>query len=252
MTNATKNKATTDIITHLTELRSRFIVCVLTFIPVFTIYYYFSNSLYHYLAIPLLAKLPFSSHFIATNITAPFLVPLKLTFALSFFTLAPFILFQLWSFIAPGLYLRERKLTLPLIISSMILFYSGILFTYFVVLPLLFSFFTRIIPEDVIFMPDINAYLSFVLKLFYAFGIAFEVPIAIVICTYTGLTRVETLKNKRPYFIVAAFIVGMVLTPPDIISQLLLAIPICLLFEIGLLAARILTRSTTARNTIVD
>jgi len=240
MSDVSKDNAVTDIIAYLTELRSRIIRCVFTFIPVFSIYYYFSNSLYHYIAIPLLAKLPYGGNLIATSVTAPFLVPLKLTFALSIFTIAPFILFQLWSFIAPGLYLRERRITVPLIISSILLFYIGILFAYFVVLPLVFSFFTRIVPEGVTFMPDISAYLSFILKLFYAFGIAFEVPVAMLVCISTGLTSVEALKRKRPYFIVTAFIIGMVLTPPDIISQLLLAIPICLLFEIGILSARLL------------
>jgi len=246
MINVAENVNTIGIINQLTELRSRLIYCSIALMLIFIPLYCFSNTLYYYVAIPLLTKLSYDGHLIATSITAPFLVPLKLTFALSFFITAPFILYQLWSFIAPGLYQQERHIAILLLFSSIILFYSGILFAYFIVFPLLFGFFAGIVPQGVAFTPDIGNYLDFVLRLFFVFGIAFETPIAILLCVFSGITTAEALSKKRVYFIIAAFTLGMLLTPPDIISQILLAIPICLLFEIGIILARIIPKKSVS------
>ncbi|MDF5430954.1 twin-arginine translocase subunit TatC, partial [Vibrio parahaemolyticus] len=179
---------------------------------------------------------------IATDVASPFFTPLKLTLIASVFIAVPFILYQVWAFVAPGLYKHERRLIMPLLFSSSLLFYCGVAFAYFVVFPLVFGFFTAISLGGVEFATDISSYLDFVLALFMAFGIAFEVPVAIILLCWTGATTPEDLRQKRPYIIVAAFVVGMVLTPPDMISQTLLAIPMCLLFEVGLFFARFYTR----------
>jgi len=189
------------------------------------------------LASPLLVHLPEGSSMIATEVASPFLTPFKLTLVLSIFAAMPFILYQLWSFVAPGLYAHEKKLIVPLLTTSTQLFYAGMAFAYYVVFPLVFGFFTSTTPDGVAVMTDIAKYLDFVLKLFFAFGIAFEVPIAVILLVWTGMTTAESLATKRPYIIVGAFVIGMLLTPPDVISQTLLALPMWLLFEMGLIAS---------------
>jgi sec-independent protein translocase protein TatC len=198
----------------------------------------FSNDLYTFLSTPLLQHLPESSTMIATEVASPFLTPFKLTLSTAIMLAVPYLLYQLWAFVAPGLYDHERKLVFPLLFASTTLFFLGVVFAYYVVFPLVFGFLTSAAPEGVAVMTDISSYLDFVLKLFFAFGVAFEVPIATVLLIWTGVTTVEGLADKRPYIIVGAFVVGMLLTPPDVISQTLLALPVWLLFEFGLLAAR--------------
>ena len=199
---------------------------------------YFSNDIYQLVSSPLVSKLPQGSNMIATDVASPFLAPIKLTIMVSIFISAPYILYQVWAFIAPALYKHERRLLMPLLFFSTVLFYMGMAFAYFVVFPLAFGFFTSTAPQDVVIATDINNYLSFVMALFVAFGISFEVPIAIILLCWSGATTVASLKQKRPYILVGAFVVGMLLTPPDVFSQTLLAIPMYLLFEIGVFFAR--------------
>jgi sec-independent protein translocase protein TatC len=222
------------LITHLLELRSRLIRTLLVILVIFLAIYPFREPLYSLLAGPLRAALPEGATMIATQVATPFLVPLKLALVSAFFVSVPYVLYQLWSFVAPGLYRHERRLVVPLLISSSVLFYLGMAFAYFVVFPLIFAFFSAATPDGVAMMTDINEYLSFVLMLFFAFGAAFEVPIATILLVYTGVTTKASLAAKRPYVIVGAFVIGMLLTPPDIISQVLLAVPVWLLFELGI------------------
>ncbi|MCH4295890.1 twin-arginine translocase subunit TatC [Shewanella sp. 3B26] len=226
------------LISHLLELRTILLKCIAGVMLVFIGLVYWANDIYHYMAIPLMQALPESSSMIATDVAAPFFAPFKLTLVLSFFIAVPYVLFQVWSFVAPGLYKHEKRLVVPLLISSTLLFYLGIAFAYFVVFPVVFGFFTSVAPEGVTVATDISSYLNFILKLFFAFGLSFEIPIAVVLLCWAGVTSVEDLKQKRPYIVVSAFIIGMLLTPPDVISQTMLAIPMLLLFEGGLLAAR--------------
>lgn len=226
------------LISHLLELRDRLLRILIIVMLLFLSLVYFANDIYHYLAIPLTSQLPQGSSMIATGVATPFFTPIKLTIVLSFFIAIPAILYQVWAFIAPGLYKHERKLIAPLVISSALLFYLGMAFSYYVVFPLAFAFFTNTAPEGVTIATDISSYLDFVLKLFFAFGLAFEIPIATLVLCWTGATTPVRLKEKRPYIIVGAFVIGMLLTPPDIISQTLLAIPMLILFELGLLFAR--------------
>lgn len=223
---------------HLLELRNRILRIIIIVMVLFLSLVYFANDIYHYLAIPLTSQLPKGSSMIATGVATPFFTPIKLTLVLSFFIAIPAILYQVWAFIAPGLYKHERKLIAPLVISSALLFYLGMAFAYFVVFPLAFSFFTSTAPEGVTIATDISNYLDFVLKLFFAFGLAFEIPIATLVLCWTGATTPEKLKEKRPYIVVGAFVIGMLLTPPDVISQTLLAVPMLILFELGLLFSR--------------
>ncbi|CAM3059908.1 twin-arginine translocase subunit TatC [Vibrio mytili] len=233
---------TQPLISHLLELRNRLLRAILAVLVVFVGLVYFSNHIYEFVSAPLVERLPEGATMIATDVASPFFTPLKLTLIASVFLSVPFILYQIWAFVAPGLYKHERRLIMPLLFSSSLLFYCGVAFAYFVVFPLVFGFFTAISLGGVEFATDISSYLDFVLALFMAFGVAFEVPVAIILLCWTGATTPEDLKTKRPYIIVAAFVVGMVLTPPDMISQTLLAIPMCLLFEVGLLCARFYTR----------
>lgn len=229
---------TQPLITHLIELRDRLLRASAAIIIVFIALVYFANDIYQLVSAPLIAQLPAGTTMIATDVVTPFFTPIKLTLVTSFFIAIPWVLYQVWAFIAPGLYKHEKKLIAPLVISSALLFYLGIAFSYFVVFPLAFEFFASVAPEGVTFAPDISSYLDFVLKMFFAFGLAFEIPIATLVLCWTGATTPESLRKKRPYIIVAAFIIGMLLTPPDIISQTLLAIPMLLLFELGLLFSR--------------
>jgi sec-independent protein translocase protein TatC len=218
---------------HLIELRDRLLRVVLVVGVVFIALVPFSNTLFSLLSGPLMAHLPDDSSMIAIEVASPFLIPFKLTLFLALFISIPYVLYQIWSFVAPGLYKHERRLVYPLLLSSTVLFYAGAAFAYFVVFPLVFAFFTSTAPEGVAVMTDISRYLDFVLTLFFAFGAAFEVPIFTILLVWTGVATQESLREKRPYIIVGAFVIGMLLTPPDIISQTLLAVPVWLLFELG-------------------
>ncbi|MBV1961630.1 MAG: twin-arginine translocase subunit TatC [Immundisolibacteraceae bacterium] len=223
---------------HLLELRQRLVRSLLVLAALILAMMPFAKDIYAFLAIPLMAVLPENASLIATGVASPFLAPFKLVVVLALFAAVPFLLYQLWSFIAPGLYKNERRLAVPLLISSVILFYCGAAFAYFVVFPLVFAFLTQAAPEGVAVMTDISSYLDFVLKLFFAFGIAFEVPIATLLLILSGVVTRKQLAGYRSQIIVAAFVLGMLLTPPDVISQVMLAVPIWLLFELGLLLSR--------------
>lgn len=225
---------TQPLISHLIELRARLLRAIICILVVFLALVYFSNDIYHMVSSPLMSQLPKGASMIATDVASPFLTPIKLTMIVSVFISAPFILYQVWSFIAPALYKHERRLMMPLLLSSTFLFYLGMAFAYFVVFPLAFGFFVKTAPEGILISTDINNYLDFVMALFFAFGVAFEVPVAIILLCWSGITTTADLKKKRPYIVVGAFVVGMLLTPPDVFSQTLLAIPMCILFEIGL------------------
>ncbi len=229
-----------SLMSHLFELRDRVVRMVLAVLVIFLGLFYWANDIYSYLAAPLTRHLPEGSTMIAIDVASPFLTPFKLVLMLSVFLAMPVILYQFWAFVAPGLYKNEKRIAGPLLVSSIFLFYAGMAFAYYIVFPLVFGFFTSIGPEMVIISTDIGRYLDFVLALFFGFGIAFEVPIATIILVAIGFTTPDKLAEKRPYIIVGAFIGGMFLTPPDIISQVLLAIPIWLLFEAGVIASRII------------
>ena len=232
-------KANPDsLLGHLVELRNRLLRCVVAVILVFAALAAFAQDIYHQLAKPLMAVLPENSSMIATDVAAPFFAPFKLTFIVAICLAIPYILLQVWQFIAPALYSREKRLMAPLVVSSTLLFYSGIAFAYFIVFPIIFGFFTSVAPEGVTVATDISNYLDFVLKLFFAFGLAFEIPVAILLMVWTGVSSRAALAEKRPYIIVGAFILGMLLTPPDVLSQTLLAVPMWLLFELGLVLSR--------------
>jgi len=226
------------LIQHLIELRDRILRAVLVVLAIFLGLYYFANDFYLIISEPLRVYLPEGTSMIATDVASPFLTPFKLTLVLAVFLAMPFILFQFWRFVAPALYQHEKKLAIPLLVSSVFLFYMGVLFAYYVVFPLVFGFFTSAGPEGVTIMTDISKYLDFVLKLFFAFGLAFEIPIATVVLVATGASTSASLSQKRPYIVVGCFVVGMLLTPPDVISQTLLAIPMWMLFEIGIFFSR--------------
>ena len=224
---------------HLIEFRDRMLRAIASVAVVFIGLFSFSNEIYLYISEPLRQYLPASSSMIATDVTSPFLTPFKLTLMLSLFAAMPYVLYQVWAFVTPGLYKREKKIVIPLFCSSVILFYAGMAFAYYVVFPLVFMFFTSVGPEGVSIMTDIRSYLDFVLKLFFAFGISFEIPIAVVILSWMGAVDPDNLAKKRPYVFVLCFVFGMLLTPPDILSQTLLAIPMWLLFEIGIMFGRL-------------
>lgn len=247
------NQANTQstLFDHLLELRNRLLRAILAVLIVFCCLVYFAQDIYQFVAQPLLATMPENSQMIATDVASPFFAPFKLTIIISIFVAIPVILYQVWGFIAPGLYQNEKRLLAPLMLGSTLLFYGGISFAYWVVFPVVFAFFTSVAPEGVTIATDISSYLDFILKLFFAFGIAFEIPIAIILVCWTGLTSVASLRKKRPYIVVGAFVVGMLLTPPDIISQTLLALPMLLLFELGLLIASFYQRSNDVDNSIL-
>ncbi len=240
-------EATETLLTHLIELRDRILRMFIAILVVFLILFPFANPIYTWLADPLMQHLPEGTSMIAIDVAAPFLIPFKLTLLLAVVLSIPYLLYQVWSFVAPGLYAHEKSMALPLVASSTMLFYLGMAFAYFVVFPLIFAFFTATAPEGVSVMTDISRYLSFVIMLFIAFGIAFEVPVATILLVSMGATTPAKLAQKRPYVIVGVFLVGMVLTPPDIISQTLLALPMWLLFEIGLILSRIMERKKAER-----
>jgi sec-independent protein translocase protein TatC len=236
-----------SLISHLMELRDRLLHAVIAVAVLFIPCAFFQDELYTLVAMPLLDKLPQGASMIATNPVSPFLVPLKLAFMASVFLAMPFILYQVWAFVAPGLYRHEKRFAVPLMLSSVILFYCGIAFAYFVVYPLMFEFLATSGPEGVAFTPEISEYLNFVLLLFLAFGIAFEVPVATVLLAATGLVRVETMTKNRGYIILGIFIVAAFLTPADAISQSLMAVPMWLLYEVGVVMSRMLLKQRLAQ-----
>lgn len=227
---------------HLLELRSRLLRCFIAIGIIFLCLVVFAGDIYAFFAAPIQDLIPNDIGMIATDVAAPFFAPFKLALVLACFLAAPYWLFQIWSFIAPGLYNKEKRLVIPLLVSSIFLFYLGMAFCYYVVFPLVFGFFTSVAPEGIQVTPDINSYLNFILKLFFAFGLAFEIPIATVLIIRSGATTAKSLASKRPYVILGCFVFGMLLTPPDLISQSLLAIPTWLLFEVGLLMSRYFPR----------
>ena len=242
----TQNRPKTDsnqgemtFVEHLVEARDRLLRVLLAVTVFFLALFPFANELYVLLADPLLRHLPEGTSMIATEVASPFLTPFKLALVTAMFLSVPVALHQLWSFIAPGLYRNERRVMFPLLLTSSVLFYVGVAFAYFLVFPLVFAFLTAAAPDGVTVMTDIARYLDFVLKIFFAFGLAFEVPIATIILVWAGISTRESLRQKRPYIIVGAFVIGMLLTPPDVISQTLLALPMWVLFELGLIFSRL-------------
>ncbi|WP_339140795.1 twin-arginine translocase subunit TatC [Pseudoalteromonas galatheae] len=230
--------AQSGFIAHLVELRNRLMRALMSIFVIFVALVYFANDIYAFVAAPLVESLPSNTNMIATDVTAPFFAPFKLTLFVSLFAAVPFILHQVWGFIAPGLYKHEKRMLIPVLLSSVLLFYGGIAFCYFVVMPIILGFFTSVGPEMMTLSPDISSYLGFILKLFFAFGIAFEIPVAIMLICWSGMTTPASLKEKRPYVVVGAFVIAMFLTPPDVLSQTLLALPMLLLFELGLILAK--------------
>ena len=229
-----------SLLSHLVELRTRLLKMVVAVLVIFICLVPFADTIFTLAATPLMARLPEGTSMIATQVASPFLTPFKLSLAVAVFLAMPILLYQAWAFVAPGLYKHERRLMIPLMSSSIVLFYSGVAFAYFVVFPLMFGFFTRVAPSGVTVMTDISAYLDFVLALFFAFGLAFEVPVATVLAVWAGFTTPAKLAQKRPYVLLGAFVLGMLLTPPDIISQTLLAVPVYILFEAGIIMARVM------------
>ncbi len=232
---------------HLAELRDRLMWIVLVILVAFLILFAFSEDIFSFAAEPLLAQMPEGTSMIATGVTSPFLVPLKLALLLSVLLTIPHTLHQIWGFIAPGLYKHEKRLAVPLLTSSILLFYCGIAFAHFLILPILFDFFLGVTPAGVEVMTDIGQYLDFVIAIFFAFGLAFEIPVATFLLIAAGATTPKRLATKRPYIVVGAFVIGMLITPPDVISQTLLAVPMLFLFEAGLIMARIFLKERIAR-----
>jgi sec-independent protein translocase protein TatC len=236
---------TDNFISHLIELRDRLLRIVLGFIVVFIGFFPFANKIYALLAAPLLSKLPAGGQMIATAVTTPFFVPMKVAMMAAFIVSLPHTMYQVWGFVAPGLYSHEKKFMIPVIIASSSLFLAGMAFAYFVVFPVVFGFIVGTAPQGVAVMTDIGNYLDFVLTLFFAFGLAFQVPIAVVMTVRFGWLTVAQLKEARGYVVVAAFIMGAIFTPPDIISQFMLAMPIWMLFELGLIVASFTKQAPT-------
>lgn len=239
---------TQPLISHLIELRKRLLNSIIAILVIFLALVYFANDIYQLVSAPLISKMPVGATMIATDVASPFFTPIKLTFMVSVILSVPIILYQVWAFVAPALYKHERRLVVPLLVSSTLLFYIGMAFAYFVVFPLAFGFLTHAAPEGVLVSTDIRSYLDFVMALFMAFGVSFEVPVAIVLLCWMGVTTPEDLRKKRPYVLVGAFVVGMLLTPPDVFSQTLLAIPMYCLFEVGVFFARFYTGKRLKRD----
>ena len=237
-TNQGKNDSDQPLVSHLIELRSRLLKIALSLAVVFIFLFPFANPLYETLSSPLLEHLPQGSSMVAIDVASPFLTPFKMVLLLSLALSVPIIFYHLWAFVSPGLYRREKQLIFPLLVLSTVLFYAGMAFAYFVAFPLMFAFFNAVAPENVTVMTDIGRYLDFVVKIFFAFGLAFEVPVITLMLVISETVTPESLTRKRPYIIVGAFFIGMILTPPDVISQVLLAVPVWLLFELGLLMSR--------------
>ena len=230
------------LIDHLVELRDRILKCVTAIVVFFLALFYWANDIYNYVALPLIQALPEGSSMIAIDPTSPFFAPFKLTFYVAFLLAAPYILYQLWSFIAPGLYKNEKALAIPLFVSSVALFYAGIAFARYILFGIVFAFFISVAPEGVQVAPDINSTLNFALTIFLAFGIAFEIPIAVFLCIWAGLAEPNSLSGKRPYVVVGCFVIAMLLTPPDPFTQSMLALPMWALFELGIVAGKIMLK----------
>lgn len=243
---AAKQNPEGGFVSHLIELRNRLMVALGAVGLVFLALVPFSNKVYALIAQPLMDVLPPGMSMIATEVASPFLTPLKFTLAAAVTLTIPFLLYQVWAFVAPGLYKHEKRMVVPLVVSSALLFYAGMAFAYFVVFPTVFKVFVDFLPPGVQMMTDIKFYLDFVFSMFFAFGLAFEVPVAVVILSSTGMVNPETLAEKRPYVIVGAFVIAAILTPPDVASQFLLAVPMLILFEVGLFVARLLHRRRAA------
>ena len=229
-----------SFVQHLLELRDRLVRSIIVIAVFFALIFPFANEVYEFVALPILTVLPKDAGLIAIGIISPFLTPLKMSLIFAVYLSMPFLLHQIWGYIAPALYKHEKKMVVPLLVSSTVLFYCGLAFSYYIVMPVVFGFLTSIGPTVVTVTPDIQFYLDFVLKMSFAFGVAFEVPIATILLLMTGMTTVEKLSKQRPFIVVFAFIIGMLLTPPDIISQVLIALPMWFLFEVGLLVYRYL------------
>ena len=238
------NSGEESFLSHLIELRDRLIRALIAVGVVFACLFPWAKELYALLAQPLLAKLPQGGQMIATDVVGVFLVPMKVALMVAFLIALPYVLYQIWAFVAPGLYAHEKRLALPLVASSVVLFFLGMAFAYFLVFPTVFGFMSRIAPEGVAWMTDIEKYLSFVLGTFVAFGVTFEVPVIVIVLVQMHIVELATLKDWRQYVIVGAFVVGAIFTPPDVISQLMLAIPLCLLYELGMLMARFISKPT--------
>jgi sec-independent protein translocase protein TatC len=230
------------LISHLLELRNRLIRALLVVGVAFMPCAYYSNEIFEFVSQPLIAKLPKDSHLIATTVTSTFTTPFKLSFFVALFITIPYVLFQIWAFVAPGLYKHEKRFALPLILSSIILFYVGVVFAYLFVFPVMFEFFALATPKGVEMMTDINSYLDFTLTMFLAFGVAFEVPIVVVLLVLTGIVPLDKLKGARGYVLIAIFVIAAILTPPDAVSQCIMAVPMYFLYEGGLLMARVLSK----------
>ena len=244
MTQPPEMASPSSFISHLLELRSRLLRMVFSVLLVFIVTASFANEIYHYLATPLLKHMPQHSSMIAIDVASPFFTPFKLAFLVAFFIDVPHILYQFWAFVAPGLYRHEKIMILPLLLASTLLFYGGAAFAYFLVFPLVFDYLTAAAPEGVAVMTDISTYLDFVLAMFFAFGLSFEIPVVTIVLVWIGLITPKQLAEKRPYVIVGVFVIAMFLTPPDALSQTLLAIPMWMLFEIGLLLSRMVGHKT--------
>ena len=240
------------LISHLLELRDRLLRSVIAVSIAFAPLAWYQNELFTLVAKPLLDKLPAGTSLIATSVTAPFMAPLKLSLIGALFIAMPYVLYQAWAFVAPGLYKHERRFAFPLLLSSIILFYTGVAFAYFVVFPLMFAFLTSTTPVGVKMMTDMSSYLDFTLMLFFAFGVAFEVPVATVLLVATGLVKIATLKNNRGYVILGIFIVAAILTPPDAVSQCFMAVPMWLLYEFGIVFAQVLLRDKLKARAAAD
>ena len=240
------NQPEDSFLSHLFELRDRLIRALLSIGIVFVCLFPWAKELYSLLAQPLLATLPKGGQMIATDVVGVFLVPMKVALMVAFLIALPYVLYQVWAFVAPGLYAHEKRLALPLVAASVILFFTGMAFAYFLVFPTVFGFMSKIAPEGVAWMTDIEKYLSFVMTTFVAFGVTFEVPVIVVVLVRMHIVELATLKEWRPYVIVGAFVIGAIFTPPDVISQLMLAIPLCLLYELGMLVARFVSNPEIA------
>lgn len=235
-----------SFISHLIELRSRLMKAAIVVIVVFLCLMPWAGTIYDYLALPMMQSLPQGSKMIATGVITPFLIPVKVTMLVAFIIALPWVLYQMWAFVAPGLYSHEKKLIAPLVISSSVLFIAGVAFCYFLVFGVIFHFINNFAPHSISVAPDIDSYFGFVMTMFVAFGLTFEVPIVVIVLVRMGLVSVDKLKQIRPYVIVGAFVVAAVVTPPDVMSQMLLAVPLCLLYEIGLLLAPMFVKITQA------
>jgi sec-independent protein translocase protein TatC len=237
-----ENLAEGTLMSHLLELRDRLMRAMLALLVAFVPCAVYANELFTLIARPLLAKLPEGTTLIATSVVSPFMTPFKVAFFVALFAAMPVVIYQIWAFVAPGLYRREKRFAVPLLVSSVLLFYVGVIFAYFVVFPLMFTYLVGTAPEGVKYIPDMTSYLDFVLTMFFAFGIAFEVPIAVVLLVLTGMVKVEKMSEHRGYVIIGIFVVAAILTPPDAISQCIMAIPMYLLYEGGLVMARVMQK----------